>query len=82
MKKVRDFPYLMAKPVALIGLIVDANPNFFTVADLYTTAYKRFGISSGITHYSNKGIIENETFSVNIPAKFFLLSFQHFHQLF
>jgi len=53
MKKVRNFPYLMPKPVALIGVIVYANPHFFTVAVLCTKAYKRFVISSNKTHYSN-----------------------------
>jgi len=64
MKKVRNFPYLMPKPVTLIGVIVYAKPNFFPVAALCTTAYKRFVISSRKTHYSNKGLIENEAFSV------------------
>ena len=69
MKKVRNIPYLMPKPVALIGATIDAKPNFFTVADLCTTAYKRFVISSGKTHYTNIGIIKNEAFSVTIPSK-------------
>ncbi len=69
MKKVRKVPYLMPKPVALIGALVDDKPNFFTVADLCTTAYKRFVISSGKAHFTNKGIIENEAFSVNIPSQ-------------
>lgn len=68
MKKIRTTPYLMPKPVALIGALVEGKPNFFTVADLCTTAYKRFVISSGKSHYTNKGILENEAFSVNIPS--------------
>jgi flavin reductase (DIM6/NTAB) family NADH-FMN oxidoreductase RutF len=68
MKKIRTIPYLMPKPVALIGALVESKPNFFTVADLCTTAYKRFVISSGKSHYTNKGILENEAFSVNIPS--------------
>ncbi len=68
MKQIRSIPYLMPKPVALIGALIDNKPNFFTVADLCTTAYKRFVISSGKSHHTNKGILENETFSVNIPS--------------
>ena len=68
MKKIRTTPYLMPKPVALIGALVEGKPNFFTVADLCTTAYKRFVISSGKSHYTNNGILENEAFSVNIPS--------------
>jgi flavin reductase (DIM6/NTAB) family NADH-FMN oxidoreductase RutF len=68
MKKIRTIPYLIPKPVALIGALVEDKPNFFTVADLCTTAYKRFVISSGKSHYTNKGILENEAFSVNIPS--------------
>ena len=36
-----------------------------------TTGYQvpRFVVSSGKNHYTNSGIIENETFSVNIPSE-------------
>jgi flavin reductase (DIM6/NTAB) family NADH-FMN oxidoreductase RutF len=70
MKKVNRFPYLLPKPVVLVGALVDGKPNFLTIADICPTARRipRFVISSNKRHYSNKGIIENETFSVNIPS--------------
>lgn len=58
----------MPKPVAIIGALTEGKPNFFTVADLCTTAYKRFIISSGKLHHTNKGIMENKAFSVNLPS--------------
>jgi flavin reductase (DIM6/NTAB) family NADH-FMN oxidoreductase RutF len=68
--KVKTHPYLIPKPVVIIGSIVDDKPNFFTVADVSTTGYQipRFVVSSGKGHYTNKGIIEHECFSVNIPS--------------
>jgi flavin reductase (DIM6/NTAB) family NADH-FMN oxidoreductase RutF len=68
--KVKVYPYLIPKPVVLIGAMVDDKPNFFTVADVSTTGYKipRFVVSSGKGHYTNKGIMEHECFSVNIPS--------------
>jgi flavin reductase (DIM6/NTAB) family NADH-FMN oxidoreductase RutF len=68
--KVKVYPYLIPKPVVLIGAMVDDKPNFFTVADVSTTGYQipRFVVSSGKGHHSNKGIIEHECFSVNIPS--------------
>jgi len=70
MKKINRFPYLLPKPVAIVGALVDGKPNFLTIADICTTAYQipRFVVSSGKRHYTNKGILENESFSVNIPS--------------
>ena len=70
LKKIRRFPYLLPKPVAIVGALVDNKPNFLTIADLSTTGYQipRFVVSSGKGHYTNRGIIENNSFSVNIPS--------------
>jgi len=48
MKKIDRILYLMLKPVAIIGTIVDGKPNFFTIADIIATGRRipRFGISS------------------------------------
>ncbi len=69
-KKIKKYPYLLPKSVVLIGALVDGKPNFITIADVSTTGYQipRFVISSGKYHYTNKGIIENKSFSVNIPS--------------
>ena len=70
-KKIKPFPYLLPKPVAIVGAIVDHKPTFLTIADLSTSGYAtpRFIISSGRHHYTNQGIIENNEFSVNIPSE-------------
>lgn len=70
-RKIKPFPYLIPKPVALIGAMVNNKPNFLTIADLSTTGYKipRFVISSGKGHYTNTGIIEHKEFSVNLPSE-------------
>ncbi len=69
--KMRRYPYLLPKPVAIVGALVDGKPNFLTIADISTTGYKipRFVVSSGKAHYTNKGIIQNKAFSVNIPSE-------------
>jgi len=71
MKRINSRPYLMLKPIVVIGAVVDGKPNFMTIADIIATGRRilRFGISSRKPHYTNKGIIENETFSVNIPSQ-------------
>ncbi|MBD3195944.1 MAG: flavin reductase family protein [Candidatus Lokiarchaeota archaeon] len=70
LKKIKVHPYLIPKPVAIIGANIEEKANFLTIADLCTTGYKipRFVISSGKGHYTNKGILENKEFSVTIPS--------------
>jgi len=69
--KIKPFPYLLPKPVAIVGALVEDKPNFLTIADISTTGYKipRFVVSSGKGHYTTDGIIKNESFSVNIPSE-------------
>lgn len=69
--KVKNYPYLLPKPVVILGAIVGEYPNYMTIADVCTTGYlkPRFVISSGKNHYTNQGIIENKSFSVNIPKE-------------
>lgn len=71
MKRINSHPYLMLKPIVVVGAIVDGRVNFMTIADIIATGRRipRFGISSRKPHYTNKGIIENETFSINIPSQ-------------
>ncbi len=71
MKKINRFPFLLPKPVAIVGALVNGKPNFLTIADITTTGYQipRFVVSSGKGHYTNQGIIENSCFSVNIPSE-------------
>ena len=68
--EVKIYPHLYPKPIALIGAVVNEKPNFLTIGDVMTSGYQkpRFIISSGKNHYTNKGIIDNKAFSVNIPS--------------
>jgi flavin reductase (DIM6/NTAB) family NADH-FMN oxidoreductase RutF len=64
------YPHLYPKPVALIGSLAEGKPNFLTMSDIMTSGYQipRFILSSGKNHHTNKGIIKNEAFSVNVPS--------------
>ena len=57
-------------PVFLIGAIVDDKPNFMTAAWAGVANGNPPMISVAIRHqrYTNKGIGQNKTFSVNIPS--------------
>lgn len=61
-------PFVM--PVSLIGANVGGKPNFEAIAWFCLLDYKPtlIGLSSEKSHYTNKGIRENKTFSVNIPS--------------
>ena len=56
----------------IIGATVDGKPNFITIAHVGimnhgTPQYVSFGMAK--VHYTNQGIHENRTFSVNIPSR-------------
>ena len=59
-------------PVTLVGATVNGRPNYLTVAHVGIMnhahpAYITVGL--GKMHYTNAGIKENKTFSVNIPSE-------------
>ena len=57
-------------PVCLVGANVEEKPNFQAIAWFNMVDYDPYliGLSSERSHYTNKGIKENNTFSINIPA--------------
>jgi flavin reductase (DIM6/NTAB) family NADH-FMN oxidoreductase RutF len=57
-------------PCSLVGAKVDGKANFLTVAwfSMVNSKPPYIMIALGKTHYSNKGIKENGSFSVNIPS--------------
>jgi len=57
-------------PVCLIGANVQGKPTFEAIAWFNMVDYDPclIGFSSEASHYTNRGVKENETFSVNIPA--------------
>lgn len=58
-------------PVVLVGSNVNKEPNFQAVAWVTRVNYEppMIAISLGNDHYTNIGILENKTFSVNIPGE-------------
>jgi flavin reductase (DIM6/NTAB) family NADH-FMN oxidoreductase RutF len=56
-------------PVCLVGAKVQEKPNFQAIAWFNMVDYDPYliGLSSDRSHYTNIGIKENKTFSVNIP---------------
>ena len=60
--------YLGPMPVTLVGANVGGKPNFIAIAFVGTMDYSHISIASGKMHYTNPGIKENGTFSVNLPS--------------
>ncbi|MFX1310944.1 MAG: flavin reductase family protein [Promethearchaeota archaeon] len=69
--KIKVGPYLFPMPVVLIGANVNGKPNFESLAYVSIVESKPplISISSYETHYTNIGIKENGTFSVNTPSE-------------
>ena len=62
-------PYIYPMPTVLIGTIIDNKPSFITVSYIGIVQHKPPMLSVTLikSHFTNKGIVENKTFSVNIP---------------
>ena len=61
-----------AMPVTIIGANVNGKPNFMTVGFYAWVEYKPksiFSVSIEKRQYTNQGVKENGTFSVNIPSE-------------
>ncbi|MFX1498034.1 MAG: flavin reductase family protein [Promethearchaeota archaeon] len=69
--KIPPKAYLFPMPVVLIGANVNGKPNFETLAyaGIVESQPPLISISSYETHYTNIGIKENGTFSVNTPSE-------------
>lgn len=72
MKKIQagSFSQLPVSPVVLIGANVKGKANYAAVAFISAVNINPpiVGVSINKRHYTTRGIIENETFSINIPA--------------
>jgi len=70
MKKIevgaKNFLYPM--PTTLVGANVAGKPNYITIAHVGIMNYTTISISMNKRHYTNPGIMENGTFSVNVPS--------------
>jgi len=69
-KKFRAKAFFYPLTTIIAGVKVNDKPNFLTIAFCGMFHYKppMLYISSGKNHYSNQGIKENQTFSVNFPS--------------
>ncbi len=69
-KKIGPSSTLYPMPTTIIGANVKGKPNFLTIAYCGIIEFKppTIFIASGKNHYTNIGIKENQTFSVNIPS--------------
>lgn len=67
--KLGQVPYLYPIPITLVGAQVQGKPNFATIGDtgLVGIHPALVFISSHREHYTNIGILANNTFSINIP---------------
>lgn len=59
---------LYPMPVTIVGANVGGKPNFLVIAHVGILDYSHISLSMGKMHYTNPGIKENGTFSVNIPS--------------
>ncbi len=67
--KIRPGVYLYPMPITLIGANIKNKPNFMPIAWISIVEHKppMISISAHQSHYTNEGIKENQSFSVNIP---------------
>jgi flavin reductase (DIM6/NTAB) family NADH-FMN oxidoreductase RutF len=59
---------LYPKPTTLIGANVNGKPNYIAIAHNGIMTHGSVSLSMNKRHYTNSGIKENKTFSVNIPS--------------
>ena len=62
-------PYIYPMPTVIVGTHIDGKPNFITVSYCGIVQHQppMVAITLINSHFTNKGIRENECFSVNIP---------------
>ncbi len=63
-------PYIYPVPIVLAGALVNSKPNFETLGDTGIIGIKPpiVYISSSKGHYTNIGILEHGTYSINFPS--------------
>ena len=69
-KKLGPQPMLWPHPAVLVGATIDGRPDFAAVAWAGVAAGKPPAVAIGLQHHrhSLKGILQNRTFSVNVPS--------------
>ena len=59
---------LYPMPTTLIGAMVNGKPNYTTIAHVGIMDLTSVSLGMNKSHYTNQGIRENKTFSINIPS--------------
>ena len=59
---------LYPMPTTLVGATVEGRPNFITIAHVGIMDLGSVSLGMAKAHYTNAGIKENGTFSVNLPS--------------
>ena len=59
---------LYPMPTTLIGALVNGKPNYITIAHVGIMDLTSVSLGMNKSHFTNAGIKENKTFSVNIPS--------------
>jgi flavin reductase (DIM6/NTAB) family NADH-FMN oxidoreductase RutF len=68
-KKMKALNALYPTPTVLIGTVVEGKPNFIAIAHIGIMTLTSISLGIHKSHYSNDGIREHKTFSVNIPSE-------------
>ena len=68
--KIGAIPYIYPIPITLVGANVNGKANFVTIGDIGLIGINPpiVSISSHAQHYTNQGILQNGTFSINFPT--------------
>ncbi len=59
---------LYPTPTTIVGALVNGKPNYITIAHIGIMDHGSISLSLNKSHYTNPGIKEHKTFSVNIPS--------------
>ena len=59
---------LYPMPTTIVGANVNSKPNYIAIAHVGIMDHGSISVSLNRAHYTNAGIKENQTFSVNIPS--------------
>lgn len=59
---------LYPMPTTIVGALVNGKPNYVTIAHVGIMELTSISLGMNKSHYTNAGIKENKTFSVNIPS--------------
>ena len=59
---------LYPMPTTLVGALVNGKPNYVTIAHVGIMDLTSVSLGMNTSHYTNQGIKENKTFSINIPS--------------